>query len=239
MATAPWFPIVKVIEGSVGGVDLNRHRTIRRGWWRTRRWARTVAPLSAVRCLCRGVRASFLALALRCGVPFRNPGCILYAYYPELRRVDAARPARGKKFDILFLGGSALHKDWGQVEQSLLEQFAYNGHRNIRIFNLAVPGHTSRDSWLKYSALGAARFDLVLFYQGINDARANNAPPEVFREDYAHYAWYETVNALSSYHRTSWFALPYTLDMLRIRMRQILTKDRYDSGREPRKEWVH
>ena len=99
-----------------------------------------------------------------------------------------------------------------------------------------MPGHASRDSWLKYSALGAARFDLVLFYQGINDARANNAPPEVFREDYAHYAWYETVNALASYHRTSWFALPYTLDMLRIRMRQILTKDRYDSGREPRKE---
>ena len=226
-----------MIEGSVGGLDLNRHRTIRRGWRRTRRWL--VLLLLLALCVVSAEVSARAFWRLRYGVPFRNPGCILYAYYPELRRVDAARPARGKKFDILFLGGSALHKDWGQVEQSLLEQLAYNGHRNIRIFNLAAPGHTSRDSWLKYSALGAARFDLVLFYQGINDARANNAPPEVFREDYAHYAWYETVNALASYHRTSWFALPYTLDMLRIRMRQILTKDRYDSGRGPRKEWVH
>ena len=68
--------------------------------------------------------------------------------------------------------------------------------------------HTSRDSWLKYAALGEARFELVVFYDGIVERlrgtqdqgeimkkkkdetkrRANNAPPDIFREDYAHYS---------------------------------------------------
>jgi hypothetical protein len=173
------------------------------------------------------------------GVSFRNPGRILYAYYPELQRVDTERPAKGDKFyDILLLGGSVLNKDWGSVEEALREQLAYNGHRNVRIFNLATPAHTSRDSWLKYAALGEARFELVIFYHGINEVRANNAPPEIFREDYAHYSWYEIVNSLASYHGTTSFALPHTLHYLAIRIRQTLTKDRYVPTHIPRKDWV-
>ena len=64
------------------------------------------------------------------------------------------------------------------MEMELREQLAYLGQRNVRIFNLAMPAHTSRDSWLKYAALRDARFDLVIFYHGINEARVNNAPPE-------------------------------------------------------------
>jgi hypothetical protein len=120
------------------------------------------------------------------GVPFSEPGRILYAYYPELQDVDTARPGPrhdDKFYDILFLGGSALNRQWGAVEQVLLEQLFRYGHRNVRIFNLAMPAHTSRDSWLKYAALRKARFELVLFYHGINETRANNVPPELFRED--------------------------------------------------------
>jgi hypothetical protein len=177
---------------------------------------------------------------LRYRVPFGNPGRILYAYYPELKRVDRERPTRGNAFyDILFLGASTLHKDWGQVEKALLEQLAYNGHRNVRIFNLAQIAHTSRDSWLKYAALGEARFELVVFYDGINEARANNAPPEIFREDYSHYSWYKVVNTLAPYHGTTSFALPYTLRYLAIGMQYPLTKDRYVPTHTPRKDWVH
>ncbi len=176
---------------------------------------------------------------LRYGVPFLDPGRILYAFYPGLQRVDTERPARGDEFyDILFLGGSVLHKDWGQVEQSLREQLAYNGHRNVRIFNLAAPARTSRDSWLQYAALGEARFELVLFYHGINEARANNAPPEIFREDYSHYSWYEIVNTLASYHGTTSFALPYTLHFLATGTRYVLAKDRYVPTGRPRADWV-
>jgi hypothetical protein len=108
----------------------------------------------------------------------------------------------------------------------------------VRIFNLAVPAHTSRDSRLKYQALGRARFDLVVIYDGFNDLRTNNAPPELFREDYGHYSWYETVNALAPYHRRSRFALPYTFRFLAIGVRQALMRGRYVPAEEPRADWV-
>ncbi|HEX6437966.1 MAG TPA: hypothetical protein VF182_12590 [Candidatus Binatia bacterium] len=143
-----------------------------------------------------------------------------------------------QSYDILFLGGSVLDSDWGQVEQSLREQLAYAGQRNVRIFNLASAAHTSRDSWLKYAALSEARFDLVVFYHGVNDSRANNSPPEEFRENYGHFSWYEAVNTLAQYHGQAMFALPYTLRWLVIRTRQVVMKDRYVPTREPRADWV-
>jgi hypothetical protein len=120
----------------------------------------------------------------------------------------------------------------------LREQLASLGHRNVRVFNLAKPAHTSRDSLLKYAALGEARFDLVIFYHGINEARTNNAPPEIFREDYAHYSWYETVNALAPYHGAALLALPYTLRYFIIKIRHNFLKDRYLSTYVVPKEWV-
>lgn len=177
--------------------------------------------------------------SLRADVPFAHPDRILYAFYPGLRRIDTKGPRRGDGFyNILLLDGSALHGDYGEVEQALREQLAYAGHRNVRVFNLADRAHTSRDSRLKYAAVGEARFDLVLVYDGINDTRANNAPPEIFREDYAHYSWYETVNALAPYHGSASFALPYTLHYLRIHIRQALRADRYVPTEAPREAWL-
>jgi hypothetical protein len=224
-------------EGSGGGSDLKRPRTIRRGRWRTNIILFLFSALLSVVSAEVGARAFW---RLRSGVPFRDPSRILYAYYPELQRIDTERPAHDDKFyDILFLGASTLHKNYGQVEQALLEQLAYNGHPNVRIFNLAMPAHTSRDSWLQYAALGAARFELVVFYHGINEARVNNAPPEIFREDYAHYSWYKTVNTLAPYHGTASFALPYTLRYLAVGMQYALTKDCYVPTHSPPKDWVH
>jgi hypothetical protein len=166
--------------------------------------------------------------SLRYDVPFGRPGHILYAFYPELRRVDYKRPSHDDEFyDVLFLGGSVLHRDWSQVEQALGEQLAFAGHRNVRVFNLAVPAHTSRDSRIKYSALRGPRFELVLVYHWINDARTNNVPPELFREDYGHYTWYETVNLLAPYHGRAKLALPYTLRYLVLLARQSAGRDRY------------
>ena len=142
------------------------------------------------------------------GVPFHKPNRILYAYYPNLKQVDTERPAHDDAFyDIVFLGGSVLHRDWTPIERILREQLADNGHRNVRIFNLAVPAHTSRDSWLKYASFRDVRFELVVFYHGVNETRANNAPPQLFREDYAHYSWYKSVNMLAAYHGTAVFCL--------------------------------
>lgn len=182
---------------------------------------------------------AFWRFGLRYAAPFRDPGKVLYAYYPGLRIVDTERPSHDDEFyDILLLGGSTLTKGWGEVEQSLLEQLAASGHRNVRVFNLAQAAHTSRDSLLKYAAIGEARFELVVIYDGFNEARANNAPPEIFREDYSHYAWYEIVNTLAPYHGTTSFALPYTLRYLAIGIKQALKKDSYVPNMTPRKDWV-
>ena len=34
-------------------------------------------------------------------------------------------------------------------------------------------------------------FDLVMFYHGINDSRANNYPRDVFRDDYTQFSYYQ------------------------------------------------
>jgi len=171
-------------------------------------------------------------------VPFAHPGRILYAFYPELKAVEDARPTHHDKYyDILLLGPSVLHRAWGQVEEDLREGLARDGLHDVRIFNLAMPAHTSRDDWLKYQSLNDARFNLVIFYDGINETRANNVPPELFRKDYSHYSWYQVVNALANY-RGAIFALPYTLHYLIIRLQQELWKDQYVSTHFPRKDWI-
>jgi hypothetical protein len=168
---------------------------------------------------------------------FWHPDRVLYAFYPELVEVSRARPSRDDGYeDILLLGGSALHKDWGEVEQALAERLAFAGHRRVRVHNLAREAHTSRDSLLKYAALSKARFDLVIYYHAINEARANNVPPQLFREDYGHYSWYQTVNALAPYQGRARFALPMTARLLVSSARMTLQRDSFVPTGWPRQD---
>jgi hypothetical protein len=205
-----------------------------------RRWLPAVALLLSLALTMAAAEAASRAFwRLGFGVPFGRPDRILYAFYPELERVDRKHPTREDEFyDILLLGGSALHPDYGAIASALQEQLAYAGRRNVRLFNLADRAHTSRDSRLKYAAIPDARFDLVLVYEGINDARANNAPPAIFRDDYGHYSWYGTVNALAPYHGSAAFALPYTLRFLAVRLGQVPVADRYAPTEAPRPDWL-
>jgi hypothetical protein len=110
-------------------------------------------------------------------------------FYPELYRsgaMDAKLAPDDGFYDVLLLGGSVLEQTAPAFEQSLRREL---GDR-FRLFNLARAAHTSRDSFLKYSHLGDRHFDLVVFYHGINDARMNRYPDEVYRDDYTHVAFY-------------------------------------------------
>lgn len=125
-------------------------------------------------------------------VPFDQRAYTWDFYYPMLRTtgVKDARPRhRDDSFDVLLLGGSVLDPHWGYVEEYLTNRLRENGNR-FRVFNLACPGHTSRDSLLKYRQLADDQFELVLVYDGINDVRMNCCPKEVFRDDYTHCSWY-------------------------------------------------
>ena len=207
---------------------------------RGRRWARLV--LLPVVLLLSAAAAELTARAywsFRGHVPFGRPGLILYAFYPGLSRIDALQPSRHDAyFDVLLLGGSSLHPGFGSVESALRERLSPKVLRRVRIFNLAWPGHTSRDGVLQYAAVGESRFDLVILYHGINDARANNAPPDVFKGDYSHFAWYDILNVMRGYHHRARFALPYSLRYLWKRIEVATHLGDYSPLEGPRNEWV-
>ncbi len=205
---------------------------------RARRVRVTAALLSLLLCLALGEVAARAYWRWSHRVPFGRPDRALYAVYPGLRNIDDEPPAHNDaSYDVLLLGASGLHRSWGNVEQELLEQLAFHGHRDVRIFNLAEPAHTSRDSRLKYAAMGRARFELVVVYDGINDVRVNNVPPDRFRSDYEHYSWYAVANMLARAHGTAVFALPYTIRRLAIGVTQLVWSSTPTHWPEP--EWVH
>src|SRR5262249_60387409 len=82
-------------------------------------------------------------------------------------------------------------------------------------------------------------FDLVLGYDGTNEARANNVPPELSRDDYGNYGWYEVVNALARHQGRARFAFPYTAEYLGLRLRQLLLPSHYVSRDTVRPDWLH
>lgn len=177
---------------------------------------------------------------VRYGIPLSRPAAILRALYPELQQLEWKdedlrwqRPVR-----VLLLGGSVLHPAWGNVEQELRERLTVRLGRPVVVFNLAEIGHTSRDSDVKYRVLEGSRFDLVVFYHGINDARANNVPPERFRRDYSHYAWYDALRALETCPDDGLLVLPCTLRFLRVRANDALGIVEYVSMDAPRPDWI-
>jgi hypothetical protein len=174
------------------------------------------------------------------GIPFCNPSRIYEAFYPELEKVERKRPSRGDGFfNILVLGGSALTRDWGAVENRLAEQICMSGAKNIRIFNLSVGGHTSLDIFYEYTAVKGFSFDLVLFYPGGAEVKVNNVPPPLFRKDYGHFSNNELRNYLIRYHDKAKFSLVYGLRAYILLLRRRRHDNNYVPYRIPRESWTH
>lgn len=193
--------------------------------------------------LVTGVLAEVAARAfwrVRYGIPFERPGTVLNALYPELWQLEwKDEDVRWQQpIRVLLLGGSVLHPAWGSVEQELREQLTLRLERSVVIFNMAEIAHTSRDSRVKYRALAGHRFDLVVFYHGINEARANNVPPERFRRDYSHHRWYDEVRALDACRDDMRLLLPCTLGFLSVRAKAALGIVSYASMDAPHADWI-
>ncbi|MEM8884657.1 MAG: hypothetical protein AAGD14_11350 [Planctomycetota bacterium] len=125
-------------------------------------------------------------------------------WYPELDGIESSRD--DETLDILLLGGSTMFL----AQKTLEEELARRVAGPWRIHNGAMTAHTTWDSRYKYKHLADQRFDLVVVYHGINDVRANNCPPEMFRDDYGHYSWYRRVLPYES-GSDRWVVLPLTL----------------------------
>ncbi|HEY3967487.1 MAG TPA: hypothetical protein VGM05_23200 [Planctomycetaceae bacterium] len=133
---------------------------------------------------------------LSAGVPLTQAPLTIDFFYGEVRqsKVQELHPRHADDyFDVLLLGGSVLTPAWGNVEQCLTERLTDAAGNRFRIFNLAAPAHTSRDSLIKYWLVAGEQFDLVLVYDGINDVAMNCCPSEEFRDDYLHFSWYREV----------------------------------------------
>ncbi len=99
------------------------------------------------------------------------------------------------EFRILALGASALvtRNFQPQIQAFLNENplFVEQGLK-VRVVSAGVPAQMTYDSLWKYRYwYDGYDFDLVIFYHGINDARANNYPREVFRDDYTQFSYYQ------------------------------------------------
>jgi hypothetical protein len=147
------------------------------------------------------------------GVPFFQTHKSIYlSFYPEVGRVERELRRDDRDcFDILMLGGSVLHKDYGDIEHVLRERLIRATRKCVRIHNLSAAAQTSLDSYYKYRHLSGQSFDLVLIYHGINELRANNCPSSMFRDDYSHLSWYRLINDFEDGLRLRWFVLPYTV----------------------------
>jgi hypothetical protein len=178
-------------------------------------------------------------LALEWQVPFFQPRDVIYRYYPELERVVEMAPHTDDgHFDVLILGASVVNEVWSNISELLAAGYTYRETRPVRVHNLSRPAHSSLDSYYKYSNLADTRFDLVVLYHGINEVRANNAPADVYRDDYSHYHWYDQVNRVHAHPELGVLAFPYVLGEGLMRARKAVGIGEYIALHRPRKEWV-
>jgi hypothetical protein len=151
---------------------------------------------------------------IRYRVPLTGRPQILESFYPELRPLRKSMRRTPERADVLILGGSVASNAWGNISTVLREELTRKLRRRVTVLNLAMPAHTTLDSYYKYRSLAEHRFAVVAIYHGINDVRTNNCPTALFRDDYSHYSWYRDLNSLFAHSEANLIVLPYTLEML-------------------------
>ena len=170
--------------------------------------------------------------------PCATAADLALAYYPELRAAVPPPPGHAR---VLLLGASVLNATFGDVPRLLRERLGAAWGREVQVVDLAMLGHASLDSWYKYRELAGQRFDLVIVYHGINELRANNVPPETWRDDYGHYAWYDEINFYFAHERLRRlpFLFPFWLKHAAVVLdRVFVRRDRYVPEHAPRPEWT-
>lgn len=174
-------------------------------------------------------------------VPFTRTGNIWYRFWPEMRDSGADQRQIQRDdatYDVLLLGGSVIHHDFGDIGENLEKQLAQALDRPVKVYNLGNVARTTRDSYWKYKSLTWQKFDRVVVYHGINDSRMNNCPETMFRDDYSHCSWYHWIKKLKKHREVAWTALPYTVDYLVIDALDGLKMGFYVPRHGPRESWL-
>ena len=177
------------------------------------------------RLLFYGLYALFLVLLMELGarafwktrgVPFLTAhGKIYRSFYPTVSSLERKPLDEDEEcFDVLLLGGSVLHTEYGCIEHILRERLTHARGQCVRVHNTSAAAHTSLDSYYKYKHLSDKGFDLVIVYHGVNEARANNCKPSEFQEDYSHFSWYKLINDFERRADSRWLVFLYTVEFV-------------------------
>lgn len=158
-----------------------------------------------------------------------RPSELIYNYYPQVRPIQqAAFSNRDSILDVLILSCSVLHQDWGDIINEMQKQMKLPApYQSMRVYNASGVGHGSRDNRSKYALLKDKPFDVVIYYDAINDARLNNCPPAVFKSDYTHYTWYEQISTIQKHGEINITVLPYLAEELVHTLKHLLAKGQY------------
>jgi len=169
-----------------------------------------------------------------------HPERIIYHFYPEMKSLawERQQESSDNAVEVLLLGGSVLNVEWGSIDALIAERLTWELRRPVRVHNLTAPAHTTRDSLLKYKRIGDDPFDLVVVYHGINEMRTNNAPSDVFRDDYGHYSWYRFVNAIDRDRWLPFLALPYFAKHAAIVLQGRFGWSKVIPTSDPRPDWL-
>jgi hypothetical protein len=155
------------------------------------------------------------------GVPLTAESEDWYSrYFPGLRDSQITETEFGDDdghFDVLLLGGSVLdnlHTNHAETFRTALSEAV---GQPVRLYDLAYPAHTMRDSLLKHRLVRDRAVDLVVVYHAINDTRMNNSSEEMFRDDYTHAAWYYEISRMEAHAGLlPYLVLPFTLEHVMI-----------------------
>lgn len=149
-------------------------------------------------------------LALRYSSTFLHPSKIIYNYYPMVEQITGQYQDDAST-KILVLSSSALTPEWGNFAQHF-QDYLDPSETNWQVYNAAGVGFSSRDNLNTLKLLERYDFDHVIFYNGINDVRLNNCPPELFDQEYRHISWSNETHTILKHSEMDMFALPFFLD---------------------------
>jgi hypothetical protein len=176
-----------------------------------------------------------LGFSIYAHTPFMQPKHIIYKYYPMVKYIQEEYVnARTDSRKILVLSCSTLHQEWGNFDQLIKEKLnasslvlGTDSTVNYEVYTASGIGFSSLDNLNCYTLLKPLAFDLVVFYGGINDARFNNCPSAVFKQDYSHLVWNNEVNCVLRHTEMNVSVLPFLFDFVSQKLYQRFCTDKF------------
>ena len=168
-----------------------------------------------------------VAFSINYKTSFIKPQNLLYQYYPALKQSFQ----KNENYNILLLGASVLEDVRGNIRQKLKDYLKEKlPYIQVEILNFSQPGQTSKDSWNKIKSYKELeRADLVIFYHGINEAKANSCPDSIFSLEYNHYQRIKRINKIMNHSEANFSVIPLYLDMLWESMNPKMSLEKYYS----------